>query len=80
MAVALSRHFIRSISQPYDHSITGISVWTYEQLMAKQTAEKVRLEDIDLIVLKLVDLIMMLKGSVKRTLTRPCQTSYSCRP
>lgn len=42
MAIALSRHFIRSISQPYDHSITGISVWSLEQLEAKQDQERVR--------------------------------------
>lgn len=43
MALALSRQFIRGISQPFDHSITGISVWTYEQVLAKQEAERVRL-------------------------------------
>lgn len=41
MALALSRQFIRGISQPFDHSITGISVWTYEQVLAKQAAEAV---------------------------------------
>lgn len=41
MAVALSRQFIRNISQPFDYSQTGISVWTYEQVLAKQEAEKV---------------------------------------
>jgi len=42
MALALSRQFIRGISQPFDHSVTGISVWTYEQVLAKQEAERVR--------------------------------------
>lgn len=40
MAVSLSKLFIRSISQPFDHTQTGISLWTLEDIEAKQKREK----------------------------------------
>jgi len=40
MAINLSKRFIRSISQPFDHSQTGISLWTLEDIEAKQQRDK----------------------------------------
>jgi DNA excision repair protein ERCC-2 len=36
MAISLSKKFIRQISQPFDHTQTGISLWTLEDIEAKQ--------------------------------------------
>jgi len=35
MAIVLAKLFIRSISQPFDHTQTGISLWTLEDIEAK---------------------------------------------
>lgn len=40
MAVVLSKLFIRSISQPFDHSQTGVSLWTLEDIEDRQRREK----------------------------------------
>ncbi|KAJ9102663.1 hypothetical protein QFC19_004772 [Naganishia cerealis] len=40
MAVVLSKLFIRSISQPFDHSQTGVSLWTLEDIEERQRKEK----------------------------------------
>lgn len=40
MAIGLSKLFIRSISQPFDHSITGVSLWTLEDIERRQEREK----------------------------------------
>ncbi|KAJ9097166.1 DNA-dependent ATPase of the nucleotide excision repair factor 4 complex [Naganishia friedmannii] len=40
MAVVLSKLFIRSISQPFDHSQTGVSLWTLEDIEERQEKEK----------------------------------------
>jgi DNA excision repair protein ERCC-2 len=40
MATVLAKLFIRSISQPFDHSQTGISLWTIEDIENRQRKEK----------------------------------------
>lgn len=42
MGINLAKKFIRQISQPFDHTQTGISLWTLEDIEAKQrkTAEE----------------------------------------
>jgi DNA excision repair protein ERCC-2 len=40
MAIALAKKFIRQISQPWDHSQTGISLWTLEDIEAKQRKDQ----------------------------------------
>jgi DNA excision repair protein ERCC-2 len=44
MAIHLSKLFIRSISQPFDHSQTGISLWTLEDIEERQKRD---LEKVD---------------------------------
>ena len=39
MAVSLSKKFIRQISQPRDHTQTGISLWTLEDIEERQRKE-----------------------------------------
>jgi DNA excision repair protein ERCC-2 len=36
MGTNLAKKFIRQISQPFDHTQTGISLWTVEDIEAKQ--------------------------------------------
>lgn len=36
MGTNLAKKFIRQISQPFDHTQTGISLWTLEDIEAKQ--------------------------------------------
>lgn len=36
MGVNLAKKFIRQISQPFDHTQTGISLWTLEDIEEKQ--------------------------------------------
>lgn len=36
MAVVLAKKFIRQISQPFDHTQTGISLWTLEDIEERQ--------------------------------------------
>jgi DNA excision repair protein ERCC-2 len=36
MGINLAKKFIRQISQPFDHTQTGISLWTLEDIEAKQ--------------------------------------------
>jgi DNA excision repair protein ERCC-2 len=40
MAIVLAKLFIRSISQPFDHTQTGISLWTIEDIEAKVAKEE----------------------------------------
>ena len=40
MAISLAKKFIRQISQPFDHTQTGISLWTLEDIEEKQRKEK----------------------------------------
>lgn len=40
MAVSLAKKFIRQISQPFDHSQTGISLWTVEDIEEKQRKDQ----------------------------------------
>ena len=44
MAVSLAKKFIRQISQPFDHTQTGISLWTLDDIEDKQRKEK---EEVD---------------------------------
>lgn len=36
MAVVLAKKFIRQISQPFDHTQTGISLWSLEDIEERQ--------------------------------------------
>lgn len=40
MAVVLAKKFIRQISQPFDHTQTGISLWTLEDIEERQRQDK----------------------------------------
>ena len=40
MAISLAKKFIRQISQPFDHTQTGISLWKLEDIEEKQRKEK----------------------------------------
>jgi hypothetical protein len=40
MAISLSKKFIRQISQPFDHTQTGISLWTLEDIEDKQKKDE----------------------------------------
>ena len=40
MATVLAKLFIRSISQPFDHTQTGVSLWTLEDIEKRQRKEK----------------------------------------
>jgi DNA excision repair protein ERCC-2 len=40
MAISLSKKFIRQISQPFDHTQTGISLWTLEDIEDKQRKDE----------------------------------------
>ncbi|KAL7419708.1 TFIIH/NER complex ATP-dependent 5'-3' DNA helicase subunit [Cryptotrichosporon argae] len=44
MAIVLAKKFIRQISQPFDHSQTGISLWTLDDIEARQAMERAELE------------------------------------
>jgi DNA excision repair protein ERCC-2 len=44
MAISLSKKFIRQISQPFDHTQTGISLWTLEDIEAKQERDRDEME------------------------------------
>jgi hypothetical protein len=44
MAITLAKKFIRQISQPFDHTQTGISLWALEDIEEKQRKDK---EDLD---------------------------------
>lgn len=44
MAISLSKKFIRQISQPFDHTQTGISLWTLEDIEAKQERDREEME------------------------------------
>jgi hypothetical protein len=44
MAITLSKRFIRSISQPFDHSQTGHSLWTLGDIEDKQKRDKEEME------------------------------------
>ncbi|ODO09390.1 hypothetical protein I350_02990 [Cryptococcus amylolentus CBS 6273] len=39
VAISLAKKFIRQISQPFDHTQTGISLWTLEDIEARQQQE-----------------------------------------
>lgn len=40
MAVVLAKKFIRQISQPFDHTQTGISLWTLEDIEERQRRDQ----------------------------------------
>lgn len=40
MAVVLAKKFIRQISQPFDHTQTGISLWTLEDIEDRQRRDQ----------------------------------------
>ena len=40
MAISLSKKFIRQISQPFDHTQTGISLWALEDIEDKQRKDR----------------------------------------
>lgn len=40
MAVVLAKKFIRNISQPFDHTQTGISLWTLEDIEERQRKDR----------------------------------------
>ncbi len=40
MAISLSKKFIRQISQPFDHTQTGISLWTLDDIEDKQRKDE----------------------------------------
>ena len=40
MAISLSKKFIRQISQPFDHTQTGISLWTLEDIEERQKKDE----------------------------------------
>jgi DNA excision repair protein ERCC-2 len=40
MAISLAKKFIRQISQPWDHTQTGISLWTLDDIEAKQQRDQ----------------------------------------
>jgi DNA excision repair protein ERCC-2 len=40
MAVVLAKKFIRQISQPFDHTQTGISLWTLEDIEERQRQDR----------------------------------------
>lgn len=44
MAISLAKKFIRQISQPFDHTQTGISLWTLEDIQDKQRKDKEELD------------------------------------
>jgi DNA excision repair protein ERCC-2 len=44
MAVVLAKKFIRQISQPFDHTQTGISLWTLEDIEERQRKDREDLE------------------------------------
>jgi len=44
MAITLAKKFIRQISQPFDHTQTGISLWTLEDIEEKQRKDKDELD------------------------------------
>lgn len=40
MAVVLAKKFIRNISQPFDHTQTGISLWTLDDIEERQRKDR----------------------------------------
>ncbi|WVQ73727.1 hypothetical protein IAR50_003307 [Cryptococcus sp. DSM 104548] len=44
VAISLAKKFIRQISQPFDHTQTGISLWTLEDIEARQRQEAEELD------------------------------------
>lgn len=40
VAISLAKKFIRQISQPFDHTQTGVSLWTLEDIEAKQKRDR----------------------------------------
>lgn len=48
MAVSLAKKFIRQISQPFDHTQTGISLWTLEDIEERQRQDKDEAERVEM--------------------------------
>lgn len=44
MAVVLAKKFIRNISQPFDHTQTGISLWTLDDIEERQRKDRLEAE------------------------------------
>ena len=40
MAISLAKKFIRQISQPFDHTQTGISLWKLEDIKERQRKDR----------------------------------------
>jgi len=40
MAISLSKKFIRQISQPFDHTQTGHSLWTLDDILERQRKDE----------------------------------------
>ena len=47
MAVVATRHFLRTISQPFDQSADGISLWGIKDVEARQAKEKAKAKLLD---------------------------------
>ena len=57
MAISLAKKFIRQISQPFDHTQTGISLWTLDDIEDKQRKDREEAERaIDIIAPELAPL------------------------
>lgn len=48
VAVSLAKKFIRQISQPFDHTQTGISLWTLEDIEERQRQDKDEAERVEM--------------------------------
>lgn len=48
MAISLAKKFIRQISQPFDHTQTGISLWTLEDIEERQRQDKEEAERLEI--------------------------------
>ncbi|TIA91592.1 hypothetical protein E3P99_01006 [Wallemia hederae] len=40
MAISLAKRFVRTMAQPFDHSQTGVSLWTMEHVLERQRLDK----------------------------------------
>nr|XP_018264569.1 DNA excision repair protein ERCC-2 [Kwoniella dejecticola CBS 10117]OBR86727.1 DNA excision repair protein ERCC-2 [Kwoniella dejecticola CBS 10117] len=48
VSIALAKKFIRQISQPFDHTQTGISLWTLEDIEKRQLQDKLEAEQAEI--------------------------------
>ncbi|TIB12971.1 hypothetical protein E3P77_01533 [Wallemia ichthyophaga] len=40
MAISLAKRFVRTMAQPFDHSQTGVSLWTMDHVLERQRLDK----------------------------------------